>query len=313
MDGLRKKLEDPLTKPHGFPHEHFVVLPERARRAAERHPLLAGLHVTDAGFFPLAAGHEVVRPAGAPTHLIVACLRGRGWVRGADGARTSLVNAGDVLWLPADTPHAYGADRDRPWTIAYAHFQGQEAARWMRHAAWCGAGLETIQLGPGRLGSLRLDRVHAILEEGYDERRQVEAASALRQSFSILARLAAEGGVVRSTLDRVETIRVRLRQEFARAYRLDELAAAAGLSVPRFAQLFRQLTGCSAIEYLQRQRMQRACQRLAASETPVAEIAAEVGYADAFYFTRCFTRTMGYSPRRYRALSRQRATAGRSV
>ncbi len=295
-----------MTRPHGFPHEHFVVLPERTRRGAELHPLLVGLRVTDAGLFPVAAGHAVERPAGAPTHLIVACLRGRGWARGGAGGRVTPVNAGDVLWLPAGEAHGYGADEARPWTIAYAHFEGAEARAWMRHAGWRGGAAELIPLGPGRVSLLGLDRVYAVLEAGHDERRLVEAAAALRQSLSVLARLAAEAGTVRSTLERVELVRLRLRQEFARAHRLDELAAAAGLSVPRFAQLFRGLTGCSAIAYQQTLRMQRACRRLATSDAGVAEIAAEVGYADAFYFTRCFTRMMGRSPRRYRALSRQR-------
>jgi transcriptional regulator GlxA family with amidase domain len=113
-------------------------------------------------------------------------------------------------------------------------------------------------------------------------------------------------------VERVELVRLRLRQEFARPHRLDELAATAGLSVPRFAQLFRALTGCSAIEYLRTLRIQRACQLLATSESAIGEIAAEVGYADAFFFTRSFTATMGCPPREYRALSRQRAAPGRA-
>jgi AraC family transcriptional regulator of arabinose operon len=311
MDRLSKKLKDPLIKPHGFPHEHFVVLPGAALRRAERNPLLAGLHATDAGFFPVAAGHAVERPAGAPTHLLVACLRGRGWVRGGSDDKPRAVGAGDMLWLPADNPHAYGADRLRPWTIAYAHFKGGEALAWMRHAGWRGGGVEAVSLGPGGTAALRLDRVYTILEDGHDESRQIEAASALRHALAVLARLARETTRVRPTVERVELVRLRLRQEFARPHRLDELAATAGLSVPRFAQLFRALTGCSAIEYLRTLRIQRACQLLATSESAIGEIAAEVGYADAFFFTRSFTATMGCPPREYRALSRQRAAPGR--
>jgi len=33
---------------------------------------------------------------------------------------------------------------------------------------------------------------------------------------------------------------------------------------------------------------------------PVAAIAAEVGYEDAYYFTRCFRRVVGCPPRTYR-------------
>ncbi len=301
MDAPRKKLEDPITRSHGFAHEHFVVLPERTLRAAARHPLLAGLRVTDAGHFPTAAGHRVERPLGAATHLVFACLRGRGWVRGgADAAPAQPVRAGDVVWLPAGAAHAYGAEAEEPWTLTYAHFAGAEAEAWMRHAGWRDGGPELLRLPAGRVDEARLDQVYAILENGYDERRQVEAAAALRGALAVLARLAAEAGPARSALEGVAAVRQRLRGVLAQPHRLDELAAEAGLSVPRFAQLFRRLTGCSAIDYLQRLRVQRACQRLATSDAPVATIATEVGYEDAFYFTRCFRRVMGYSPRAYR-------------
>lgn len=293
-----------IEKPHGFAHEHFVVLPERALRAAARHPLLASLCVTDAGHFPKAAGHRVERPKGAETHLVFACLRGRGWVRGGADQPARAVRAGDVVWLPAVAAHAYGADTEQPWTLTYAHFTGTEALMWMRHAGWCGGGPESVRVPAGRVDELRLDQVYAILESGYDERRQVEAAAALRSALAVLARLIAETGPARSALERVSAVRDRLREELAQPHRLQELAAEAGLSVPRFAQLFRKMTGCSAIDYVQRLRVQRACQRLASSDTPVAAIATEVGYADPFYFTRCFRRVMGRSPREYRRRER---------
>ena len=301
MDVRRKKLEDPMrTKPHGFAHEHFVVVPGRVRAEAGRHALLGGLRVTDAGHFPKAKGHRVERPAGVETHLVIACLRGRGWVRGAEGEGEQVVEEGDVVWLPAGRAHAYGADGERPWTLTYAHFEGVEAEAWMRHAGWRGGGPERLRLPAGRVEELRLDRVYAILEGGHDVRRQVEAAAVLREALAVLGRLVAEAGPARSARERVAAVRERLRAEPWRPWRLEELAAEAGLSVPRFTQVFRQMTGASPIDCLQTVRVQRACQRLAASEATVAEIAAEVGYEDPFYFARCFRRVMGMSPRAYR-------------
>jgi AraC family transcriptional regulator, arabinose operon regulatory protein len=302
MDSVPKKLDDPMIlKPHGFAHEHFVVVPGVILDESARHPLLHGLRVTDAGHFPRAAGHRVERPAGAETHLIFACLRGRGWVRGDPAAPIQSVEPGDVVWLPAGQAHAYGADATRPWTLTYAHFAGVEAEAWMRHGGWRGVSPELIRLPGGRVDELRLDRAYAALEGGYDVLRQVEAAAALRSALAVLGRLVAETGPARSARGRVVAARDRIRQEPAAAYRLGELAAEAGLSVPRFSQLFREIAGTSAIDYLLRVRIQRACQLLAATDATISEIAAEVGYDDAFYFTRCFRRVMSLSPRHYRS------------
>ena len=298
-----------ISKAHGFAHEHFVVVPAATLAEAARHPLLRGLRVTDAGHFPRAAGHHITRNLGAATHLVIACLRGAGWVRGAPDENLQPVEAGDVVWLPAGLPHAYGADAARPWTLTYAHFTGDEVRAWMRHAGWRGGSPERLRLPAGRVEELRLDRVYATLESGYDPRRQIEAASALRVSLAVLGRLAAEAGAARSARERVGAVRDRLLAEPGRPWRLEELASQSGLSVPRFAQLFRQIAGTSAIDYLRRVRVQCACRRLVATEASVAEIAAEAGYDDPLYFGRCFRQIMGLSPRAYRAASANPQTA----
>src|SRR4051794_13434827 len=88
MDICGKNLDDTMTKnlrslriPEGFKGQHLVVIPDIIRRRFERHPLLSGMLVTDAGFFPHASRHFMERPRGAATTLLIVCLAGRGWVR----------------------------------------------------------------------------------------------------------------------------------------------------------------------------------------------------------------------------------------
>jgi AraC-like DNA-binding protein len=49
--------------------------------------------------------------------------------------------------------------------------------------------------------------------------------------------------------------------------------------------------------------MEAAGRRLRDSDRAVAEIAAEVGFADPFHFSRAFKRVMGVAPRGYRQRS----------
>jgi len=110
---------------------HMVVLPAPIRRASAAHPLLRNLLVTDAGYFPNAAGHHVERPEGSATHLMMVCLQGCGWVRGTE---KEAIEAGDVVWLSAKQPHSYAASEDLPWTIVWAHFCGEELPHWQHHS-----------------------------------------------------------------------------------------------------------------------------------------------------------------------------------
>ena len=47
-------------------------------------------------------------------------------------------------------------------------------------------------------------------------------------------------------------------------------------------------------------KMQRACELLDSTDKAIKVIAGEVGYQDAFYFSRIFKRIIGVSPQKYR-------------
>jgi AraC-like DNA-binding protein len=255
--------------------------------------------VTDAGHFPHAAGHRVERPQGVATHLLIACLSGSGWIR--TGGANLAMRPGQLAWLPAHLGHAYGSSEDSPWTISWAHFSGEEVAAWQTQLGWAAA--DPVMLGrlpPDRMSDLRLERVYDWLEHGYSLPQLFGAAAALRATFCAAIQLAQFGGPIRSAAERVAAVLDRMRAAPAVAYRLQELAAAAHLSIPHFSELFRRQTGYAPIDYLIRQRIRQACQLLDTTLAPIGIIAADVGYADPYYFTRAFRQVMGLSPRAYR-------------
>ncbi len=84
------------------------------------------------------------------------------------------------------------------------------------------------------------------------------------------------------------------------ALQVQQLADSAQLSISRYAHLFREQTGLAPLQYLERERMQRACNDLIMSAKPIAEIAEDVGIQDPAYFTRLFRRHTGTTPRNFR-------------
>jgi AraC-like DNA-binding protein/quercetin dioxygenase-like cupin family protein len=286
----------------GFTNQHMVVLPEPVRAEARRHPLLRGLHVTDAGYFPVAKNHLVERQSGAPTTLVILCLRGAGWFRLEDEKHD--VTPGDFVWLPPRRAHAYGAAANA-WTLAWAHFAGDEVSAWrslLEFAPDAQAGV--VKLPIDRLDEIALDHVHAALERGYALRHQVAAAAALRHSLSAVAQLAIAPRDPRSAQERVMKSIELLRRDWQRPHRLEELATVAGVSVTHFSALFRRLTGFAPIDFLIRLRVQHACRLLDATNLSIQEVAERVGYPDPYYFTRCFRRIMGCAPRIYRKVQK---------
>ncbi|MBK9609609.1 MAG: HAD-IA family hydrolase [Betaproteobacteria bacterium] len=91
-----------------------------------------------------------------------------------------------------------------------------------------------------------------------------------------------------------------IQAHLGRPLPLAGLAALAGLSVWRFATVFRQRVGVSPHRYIRVQRVRRA-QALLRAGMPAATVASEVGFYDQSHFARCFKRYCSMTPGQYQA------------
>ena len=81
---------------------------------------------------------------------------------------------------------------------------------------------------------------------------------------------------------------------------LNRVAHAANVSANHFSALFSQNMGQTFIEYLTSLRMDKAKELLRCTSKRSSEIAGEVGYKDAHYFSYLFKKTQGMTPSEYR-------------
>jgi AraC-like DNA-binding protein len=81
---------------------------------------------------------------------------------------------------------------------------------------------------------------------------------------------------------------------------LAELAGAAGMSRTAFAKAFVEAFSQTPMDFVQKARLHRAAQLLAATELPVKVIAASLGFASRSHFSRAFRRAYGNDPSAYR-------------
>jgi AraC family transcriptional regulator len=81
---------------------------------------------------------------------------------------------------------------------------------------------------------------------------------------------------------------------------LDELACECGLSVAHFTRAFRQSVGETPHRWLMQRRVDTAQRLLISTAKPLAQIAAECGFADQAHFTNIFARLLGAPPGKFR-------------
>ena len=277
-------------------------------------PLVSEFLVTRSGYFPRCRGNAAWRPNPLPLGeaVFALCVAGRGWVREActPEANRFTVNAGDVLVVPPNTPHSYGADEKDPWTPLWFHASGLRVAQFLAQLKVAG--------GPhrGRISKLEVVknsvlRINELRRWGCGRNVLLESAALGELVF---ARLYAEAcleplgsGSTRNVdlkavergrkLDRLTAF---FQENFRRELALPDVARACNVSESWLYHAFPEQTGFSPLGFVIHLRLQEACRLLATSDRKLDDIAASVGYDDPFYLSRIFKKHLGLSPSRYR-------------
>ena len=135
---------------------------------------------------------------------------------------------------------------------------------------------------------------------GQDIARLVEAqfSPEIRRPFEDHAYLQSDTGIHQDEV--IIEAQEWLRQHSGESVKLQQLAAQLDLSMRSFNRRFKQATGITAGDYLQRQRLDNAKELLRTSNLSISEVAAQSGYQDSSYFCNRFKRVMGQTPLVYR-------------
>jgi len=252
----------------------------------------------------LRAGHLETAPDYAverlsyPGHDLLLCLRGRGFVR--VGGKTFPVAAGQLAWIDCRAPHAHWPDGDAPWELYWLRADGKQT-RACAQALKVGE-QPVFDLHNSKEAAKIFEHIFTLLGQrplALDAALHAAMANLIALLFA--ARLGAPARPEPAGGDpKLHAVLARMRREVRRSWRVEELAALAGSSVPHFFRRFRKATGSTPLDWLRRERISEAKRRLSQSKEPIRVIAEELGYGDQFYFSRDFKKLVGLSPRHYR-------------
>lgn len=218
-----------------------------------------------------------------------------------DGRSPSLGRAearsGDMLCFPFADLNEYAVHA--PTRYYEAHIQLVPPPR-NRHALWLdGIGQLPLKV---RLGPAA-ERMRAVFDSFCIELAQPGAVHRARVAAGVWQMLAILAEVVRPTAAAAaprpyawQRARARLCGDLARELPQRELAAELGLSVDHFIRGFRSRFGVSPGQFRAQEKLRHAAHRLRAGDEPIKALAADLGFADAYSFTRAFRRYFGVLP-----------------
>ncbi len=267
------------------------------RNTASVFPLLQHLRVSAAGFSESGKPFAARSKAKSAEYLLLYCSRGAG--RCDNAGRLGAIRAGD-FFLSSNAPFAVGPQPSDPWAVFWVWARGRDLPDYLRMLG-VGAGGGIFHTGDDPMALRLLNEVvgHMGGSAGGSALLQASAAVAYLLSILIHKKLNSPPRDADALRKIAETI-IFMSEHLQEPLRVSALARMACLSPAHFGELFKAQTGCAPRDYLHLLRIHKACELLRATELPIKDIAARIGYSDQFHFSRQFKAFEGLSPSVYR-------------
>lgn len=250
-----------------------------------------------------------------PEAELVWIRQGRGWR--FVGQSVEHFEAGDLILLGGNVPHAWasvkGPSEEAIWTVI--HFLPEQ---------W---GAEFWQLPEAQSLRRLLDKAaHGLRFRGaerWDIGQKVEELTTLRTHDleSLIQFLAICQRLVHTPHSRLDAVSADgpktepdprlhhllewLQRQAAEPISQAEAAAQAKMSPSAFSRWFKARVGCVFHRYLNEMRVAMVCAKLSGGEGNITETAFQCGYGNLANFNRRFREITGFTPREFRAQTRQ--------
>lgn len=284
----------------GFLGERALVLPPYIIEEMERWPLSTALHITDIGYYPRAEHHYRQRINPINQFVFIYCIEGKGWFQLAE-REPQHIGSNQCFVLPANTPHAYGANENDPWSIYWIHFKGSLA---QAYATCMHSPMDIKPNIYSRInGRIHLfEEIYHTLEQGYSKGNLLYACSAFHHFLGTICYLQEYRSAIPKefTGDPVEEAIHFMKENLEKKLTINELAQHTGYSISHFSILFKERIGYSPVNYFNQLKIQHACYLLDFTDMKINQVCYKIGINDCYYFSRLFSKIMGMSPTDYK-------------
>ena len=286
-----------LHKKEGFQGQKSYIMPSSTLKKAMNHPICKKLYITDIGFYPHAQFHNRERKKGCQQYVLIYCVKGKGWYEINDVKHALLEN--QLIILPPNIIHKYGADSITPWSIYWIHFTGEHASAIVNYLQKEET-YSPISIVIDEQRDIVFNKIFSSLEMADNMDNMLDALLSFPYYLTSFRPTNFKEKKALNNYNPIEKSIAFMKTKLNTMIALKELADNVSLSVSHYSTLFQQKTHNSPFNYFLFLKMQHACQYLENTDLSVKQVAAELGYDDPFHFSRVFKNIIGVSPKGFR-------------
>ena len=286
-----------MSEPSDWPLSNNALrirVPDHIECLLAKHPLSGHLYPTAMGYYPSAALHEMGRVA-HDDYILIYCAEGQGHLK--TGKYDGAIEQGDMFILPPETPHQYCSSFHAPWTVFWFHFRGQSAKEYFEYL-YENTNQLVINTHDVHVLSVFRELTNAA-KSSFNLDSFIHVSSLLSNLLITCAQATRNMGKSRGGVD-IEKVQEYMRQNVDKKLYLDDLASLSHVSKYHFSRRYLELTGMTPLQHFSVMKIEHASTLLEHTSLSISDIAYQLGYDDALYFSRVFKKQMKLSPRAYR-------------
>lgn len=258
------------------------------------------LRINNCGYYRIYDGQEVrtTYPDGRNDYQLIYIAAGKGNFNFKSGKR--VVEKGNMVLYRPGEQQIYKYNAADKVEVYWVHFTGSQVEELLsrfglpkdKNVFSTGISSDYQWLYNQMIRELQLRR------DKYDELLQL----LLRHLLLIIDRHMneSESGIENILNETEDAVRY-FNKNFNRPIMIEQYAKEHYISTNRFIQNFKNVSGVTPQQYIIHLRISVAKELLTSTDKSIKEIASEVGYNNALYFSRLFRKVVGLSPSDYRA------------
>lgn len=258
------------------------------------------LHVNNCGYYRIHDGQEVrtTYPNGRNDYQLIYIAAGKGNFDFKSGKR--VVDKGNMVLYRPGEKQIYKYNPEDKVEVYWVHFTGSQVEDFLSR---CDLPKDENIFSTGTSPDYQwlynqMIRELQLRRDNYDELLQL----LLRHLLLIINRSLKEWkeGIENNIFNDIESAIHYFNKNFNKPITIEQYAKEHFISTNRFIQNFKNVAGVTPQQYIIHLRISVAKELLVSTDKSIKEIASDVGYNNALYFSRLFRKIVGLSPSDYR-------------